>query len=320
VVEQLNAKNLRTIAMGDSSLDLKMLRKAKEGIVVVGEPSSGSMKGAVEGALEERKFTAKQVLLPPTARPLLDSKRLPIVSLTGKEFIASLFAFKQPEDGTQSQSFTGIPSITVIDTTEEPAAKVLTAPTRNNNISGPALRETHRKIGHHLAIQEVTKVIGLETYKIPHVQGGTTPGHRLLHEEQTLIVALMRGGEPMAFGVNDAFPSAMFLHADPPEDIKPEHLKGVITIILVDSVINDGNTIVKFVKAIRRQHATIRIVVVSGVTQRNAVKEECLIAQKLTREEAIGLKIVTLRISDNKFKGVGGIDTGNRLFNTTHWQ
>jgi uracil phosphoribosyltransferase len=34
-------------------------------------------------------------------------------------------------------------------------------------------------------------------------------GYRLLHEEATLIVPLMRGGEPMAFGVNEAFPLAM---------------------------------------------------------------------------------------------------------------
>lgn len=50
-------------------------------------------------------------------------------------------------------------------------------------------------------------------------------GHRLLHESQSLIAALMRGGEPMAFGVNDIFPLAMFVHADHHDDINSELLK-----------------------------------------------------------------------------------------------
>jgi hypothetical protein len=40
----------------------------------------------------------------------------------------------------------------------------------------------------------------------------------------------------MALGVNEAFPYAMFVHAEHPEDIEPHHLQR--TVVLVDSVMN----------------------------------------------------------------------------------
>lgn len=54
----------------------------------------------------------------------------------------------------------------------------------------------------------------------------------------------MRGGEPTAFGVSDAFPLAMFAHAGDAEDLKLHHLQGQLTVMLVDSVVNTGKTIV----------------------------------------------------------------------------
>jgi len=71
----------------------------------------------------------------------------------------------------------------------------------------------------------------------------------------------MRGGEAMAFGINEAFPSAMFIHAKRPEDIEPHHLLQQRTVVLVDSVVNSGKTVVDFVQHIHSIHATIRIVV-----------------------------------------------------------
>lgn len=65
----------------------------------------------------------------------------------------------------------------------------------------------------------MTEVTGLEDFSILHVHWTKTIGHRLLYERKTLIVALMRGGELIALGVNEVFPSATFLHAFNPEDI-----------------------------------------------------------------------------------------------------
>ncbi len=74
----------------------------------------------------------------------------------------------------------------------------------------------------------------------------------------------MRGGEPMALGVNDIFPLAAFVHAKEPDEML-HHLHGRSNIVLVDSVVNSGKTVVQFVQYIRSLHPTIRIVVVTGV-------------------------------------------------------
>ena len=152
-------------------------------------------------------------------------------------------------------------------------------------------------------------------YPIPHVQGHQTSGYRLCHEKETSLVALLRGGEAMALGVNEAFPSAMFVHAKRPEDIEPHHLLQQRTVVLVDSVVNSGKTVANFVQHIHNLHATIHIVVVAGVVQAQSVSEGSL-AQVLACHANFSL--ITLRLSDNKFTGRGTTDTGNRLFNTTH--
>jgi hypothetical protein len=56
-------------------------------------------------------------------------------------------------------------------------------------------------------------------------------------------------------------------------------------VILVISVINNGTSIVKFVKQIRALNRTLRNVVVAAVAQRDAVKEGGWIVYALTREE-----------------------------------
>ena len=96
---------------------------------------------------------------------------------------------------------------------------------------------------------------------------------------------------------------------------KFHHLEGQLTIILVDSVVNTGKTVIEFVQYIRKLHATIRIVVVAGVVQAQCLAENG-IKQKLARYPR--LHLIALRLSDTKFTGSGTTDTGNRLFNTTH--
>ena len=62
---------------------------------------------------------------------------------------------------------------------------------RDATVAGPMLREAHRRAGWYLAIEFLADVIGFEEFLIPHVQGHNVDGHRLLHESQTLIAALM---------------------------------------------------------------------------------------------------------------------------------
>ncbi|CAG8902662.1 unnamed protein product [Penicillium egyptiacum] len=296
-------RHLYVLAFGDSPLDLEMLKAADEAIVVTGEETtrSNSMEKKLAEAVRENGFHPRQVVLPDYATPRLGTRRLPLIRLTDQHFIASVLARYQ--------------SLHVLHATDRPAAKLLMTPMRDASVSGSALREVHRRVGCYLGTEFCTQIIGLESYHITHVQGHQADGYRLSNEKATLIVPLMRGGEPMAFGVNDAFPLAMFHHAKVPSDLQHDHLNDMATIILVDSVVNTGKSVLQFVQHIRSIHATIRIVVVAGVIHSQTVS-----AGRIARALGLfeGLSFTALRLSDNQFTGRGTTDTGNRLFNTVH--
>jgi uracil phosphoribosyltransferase/adenylate kinase len=294
--------NASVWAFGDSPLDLGMLTAANQAVVITGERAtrSTSMDDALAKAIKKGGFHPRQVLLPRHAPPRLDSSKLPVIQLSDHLILNPMFTRRN--------------QLHVVDGTHRSAAKLLMTPMRNASMSGPALREAHRRVGWYLATEFCAEVVGVETFAIPHVQGHQTDGYRVLHEKDTLIVALMRGGEPMALGISDALPSATFVHAKLPTDILPEHLSSTKTILLVDSVVNSGKSILEFVRYIRKVHATVRIIVIAGVIQSKAVMSSA-ISQELCKFRC--LSFVALRLSENQFTGRGGTDTGNRLFNTT---
>ncbi|KAL4961371.1 uracil phosphoribosyltransferase-domain-containing protein [Aspergillus stella-maris] len=151
---------------------------------------------------------------------------------------------------------------------------------------------------------------------MPHSQGYDVDGYRLLNEDRTLIVGLVRGGLFLASGIHKVFHKAQLIHAIKPKHIKKQHLEGIVTVILVDDVINCGNSVVEFVRRIQDTNGAVRIIVVAGVIQDKAVggcSPICALARSTE------LTIITLRLSKNKYTGKGVTDTGNRLFNTTHW-
>jgi uracil phosphoribosyltransferase len=132
---------------------------------------------------------------------------------------------------------------------------------------------------------------------------------------------MMRGGEPLAFGVSEAMPAAGFAHAKEFPDVDAKNFEGKRTVILVDSVVNTGSSIVDFVEPLRGEYPHVRVIVVAGVVQAKA-----LVVQ--TEPEANNrfaewmrddreLYVVALRKSENSFKGKGVTDTEHRLFNTT---
>ncbi|KAI1345648.1 uracil phosphoribosyltransferase-domain-containing protein [Xylaria sp. FL0043] len=299
--------HMYVVAFGDSPLDLPMLRAADQAIVVVGEENSRSktMDAALHRAMEHDGFRPSQALLPGHASPRLDVVDLPVISIDDPEFTNSILSCRHRPS---------IPSSLVLHATGRNVAKLLMTPTRDANVNGPNLREAHRRIGWYLAIEFLAELVGLEEYAIPHVQGHQTSGFRLRGEQLTSIVALMRGGEPMAFGVSDALPEAMFIHAKDPKDILLQHLDGRHTVILVDSVVNSGKSVVQFVQHIRAISSKIRIVVIAGVVQAQSVTDGDL-AHMLAHDTS--LHLIALRLSDNKFTGQGTTDTGNRLFNST---
>lgn len=289
---------------GDSPLDIPMMREAHRAVVVVGEERSRSrsMEGCLRDAIDEHGLRAYQVLIPSNTSPRLDTDRLPVVRLTDPEFL----------DAVVCQRDT---SARVVHATGRPAAKLLMTPTRDATVAGPALRAAHSRVGWYLATELLSRVVGMEEYPIPHVLGHSVSGFRFRHEEKTTIVAAMRGGEPMALGLNDALPLASFVHASDPRDLKPHHLKGQRTVVLVDSVVNNGTTVAEFVDRIRGLDAVISVVVVAGVVQARSLSRDSALGRTLERDRAVSL--VALRLSENKFTGRGATDTGNRLFNTT---
>lgn len=291
-------------SFGDSVLDLPMLSNADEAIVVVGEEltRSKTIDLALLNAIEHDGLSAKQALLPSKTSPRLNTTKLPLINLTDPEFINAVIR-------RHSQH-----PLQVLHATNRNAAKLLMTTMRNAKAAGPVLREAHHRVGWYLATEFLAEMLGVEEYPIPHVQGHQTSGYRLRNEKKTSIVALMRGGEPMAFGINEAFPTAMFIHAKRPQDIEHHHISQQRTVVLVDSVVNSGKTVVEFVQHIHSLHATIHIVVVAGVVQAQSVSDG--LAQALACHSSFS--IITLRLSENKFTGTGTTDTGNRLFNTTH--
>ncbi|KAI0390133.1 uracil phosphoribosyltransferase-domain-containing protein [Xylariaceae sp. FL0594] len=314
IVSWLQAKSMRVIAFGDSPLDMPMLAEADEAIVVVGDDSTRSrtmndelvnvMAGSSRygGKFDNKPFS--QVLLPDHVSPRLPERVLPIIQLQDR---AVLYSMLRRRNGPNVDS-------QIIHATERGASRLLTTPTRDATMTGYELRKAHRVVGWYLATEFLPQLVGLEEVEIPHVQGRKTVGHVLRHESKTCIVALMRGGEPMASGVSKALPTAMFVHANDPHDVTADHLDGQEVLILVDSVVNSGKTVVQFVRHIRSISANVLIIVIAGVVQRQCTSKGQL-ADILLRD--YNLFLLALRLSQNKFTGKGTTDTGNRLFNTT---
>ncbi|KAH7107906.1 uracil phosphoribosyltransferase-domain-containing protein [Auriculariales sp. MPI-PUGE-AT-0066] len=289
------------VAFGDSPLDIPMLVAANEAVVVVGEKDkrSRSMDNALRSAIADG-LQARQLLLPAGVPPRLNTTVLPLVELPSKTLLEPPRAW-----------------LTVLHATDRPTAKLLATPMRDARIQGPILQAAHTRAGWYLAVELLASVLGTEPVEIPHVQGSATVGYRVKSEEQTAIVALMRGGEPLARGVFEACPAARFLHVREPTDLAVQQLHGIQTVVLVDSVVNNGKTVANFARRVHTLNPNARLVVVAGVVQARAVAKTSLIEHTLREVEA-PLTLVALRISENKYSGRGGTDTGNRLFNTTH--
>ncbi|KAL3428990.1 uracil phosphoribosyltransferase-domain-containing protein [Aspergillus tetrazonus] len=280
---------------------------AHKAIVVVGEEQAWSkiMDHKLLTAIVTDGLQASQALLPNNSSPpRLDTSRLPVVNLTDKSLLDSIFQPHKPSG-----------DLRLYHATDSNAAKLLSTPMRDDSIQGMRFQKAHQKAGCYLATRYLVEIIGTEEFPMRHPQGKDIVGYQLLGEERTLIVPLMRAGQPMAFGINIVFPKAQFLHAKEPKDMKKEHLEGIVTVILVDSVVNSGKSMVQFVQRIRELNGVVPIFVVVGVIQEQAVRGCSPI---LAVARSTELTVVTLRLSKNKYSGKEATDTGNRLFNTTH--
>ncbi|KAL4742378.1 uracil phosphoribosyltransferase-domain-containing protein [Aspergillus similis] len=298
---------VHTWAFGDSPLDLLMMRAAHKAIVVVGEQQSRSksMERELSNKIVNNRLQARQVLLPNNSSPpLLDATMLPVANLTERSFLDSILQPHRRSGG-----------IRLHHATDSHAAKLLSTPMREDSIRGPSLQKAHKNAGRYLATKYLAKLIGIEELTMRHPQGNAIAGYQLLDEERTLIVPLKRGGQPMAYGILKVFPKARFHEAKEPKEVEKKYLEGIVTVILVDAVINSGESMAQFVQHIQEMDGTVRIIIVAGVIQDQAVRG-CSRLRAVARSTE--LTVVALRLSENKYTGKGTTDTGNRLFNTTH--
>jgi uracil phosphoribosyltransferase/phosphoglycolate phosphatase-like HAD superfamily hydrolase len=299
-----NHHHLHVVAVGDSVLDIDMFAQADRAIVVVGDERSRSrsMERELGRAIFEGRFAAHQAVLARGSSPRLTTSILPLVDLNGPAFWNGLL----PNDSDAL--------LNIIHFTDAHVSGILATPMRDAANSGPALRDAHWQTGRYLALQTLPDLLGVEEYMIQHVQGHQVAGTRIAYQDKTLIIALMRGGEPMAFGVSDVLPASPFLHARRPEDVKPEHVDAMNTVILVDSVVNSGKSIVDFICHLEALSTAVRIVIIAGVVQNGAIGTLGALQKAIHRQK---IDLIALRFSNNKFTGRGGTDTGNRLYQTT---
>lgn len=205
----------------------------------------------------------------------------------------------------------------VVEYTTSAASAVLATKSRRSNVCGPALQDVHREIGVFLAdklLEEYGRFNSgvLQQVEYPHVQGTSFCGWTTDQGSRPiLILPLMRGGEPMSRGVHQRFPSARLIHWDDESDASSLALGASgDDIIIVDSVVNEGNSVRRVIKHLLQNGAapSCRIHVLTAVMQKEA-------SIKLPVEFP-QVRFLALRVSGNKYTGRGGTDTGNRLFGT----
>jgi uracil phosphoribosyltransferase len=192
----------------------------------------------------------------------------------------------------------------VLDLSHHRSGKVLATQTRRADLSGPALQAVHVEVGKYLADRAMDESPGMVLKQdFSHVQGGLFPGHE--SDSNLVILALMRGGEPMARGVYERFPRAQFVHYwDDTTSLLFERETLAAHIVIVDSVINKGNTIRKVLGQLEEEKG--KIYVMTGVMHTTAAIE--------LPKEYPRVSFIALRVSGNQYTGTGGTDTGNRLF------
>ena len=87
-----DAHQVHVWAFGDSVLDLDILSKAHQAIIIVGEEQTRSktMDAALMNAINNGGLQACEVVLSSNASPRLDTMRLPLIDLTEHKFVDSI--------------------------------------------------------------------------------------------------------------------------------------------------------------------------------------------------------------------------------------
>lgn len=157
----------------------------------------------------------------------------------------------------------------------------------SSGINGSLLASAHLKLGERLG-KEIKTIIPTQN---------------------TAVIVMERGGRFFGDGLYSAF-GGVFYPYNPSKDEIPDVSKHNF-VIIVDSVINTGRSILSVIESIKRNNPKIEIIIAANVIQRNAL------------DKMKQYKIFSIRVSDNYFigkkqavqTGDTGPDTADRLYN-----
>lgn len=182
--------------------------------------------------------------------------------------------------------------------TEKSISKLIATRTRSTDISAYELSKSHIDGGEYLGRQIIDNY-EMVPVEINHVQG-KKKGYEL-ESKNVVIVSLMRAGLFTALGMRKVFQDSELLLSNSIDDLDIHNISNK-DIYLVDSVVNTGRTIHKYINYLKDLNPN-KISVVTLVTNSNC---------DMLKNTDIDL--YTLRVSQNSYVGKGNIDTGNRLF------
>ncbi len=196
--------------------------------------------------------------------------------------------------------------------TDRHAVQLLATQSRRTDLSPVQLARSHVDLGRLLAY-ELVELLPLEPCEIQHPQGVRT-GARLAGESDVVILSFLRAGLYVTEGVRELLQLAAVCHVSPTRqngldeaDISSLPLLAGRVVVIVDSVINTGATLLPVLEQVRAQMPAM-IVVLSLVTPVETAKR--------LEQSCPDVHFLLARVSTNQYTGRGATDTGNRLFGT----
>lgn len=197
----------------------------------------------------------------------------------------------------------------LIDNTLQASMRLAIDRTRQSAISGPELARAHRNVGRLLAA-DIAAHLQIESCSIKHTTGHREDGVRLVNATNIAIVPLMRAGLFVAEGIWELLPDVALAPWFPGVMPMPS-FPDEVTIVLVDAVINSGDSIQNAIHALREKGSP-KIVVATLVGYMPTLDT--------MSEKYPDVLFVTGRASERTYTGSGATDTGARLFGTTGWE
>jgi len=196
--------------------------------------------------------------------------------------------------------------------TNRHAVQLLATQSRRTDLSPVQLARSHIDLGRLLAY-ELVELLPIEPCEIQHPQGVRT-GARIAGESDVVILSFLRAGLYVTEGVREILQLAAVCHVSPTREngLDEAMLRSLPSlagrvVVIVDSVINTGATLLPVLAQVRAQVPAM-IVVLSLVTPVDT-------AERLA-QSCPDVHFLLARLSTNQYTGKGATDTGNRLFGT----